>query len=251
MNFNFAIARKPGKNFADGVTTASLGSPNYELALEQHNNYCNTLRDCGVKITLLEADKNFPDGCFVEDVAIITDKIAIITIPGTKSRIGEQFQIAQKLFELQPLYNLKQPGTVDGGDILRVHNHFYIGRSSRTNEDGSRQITNILTSYGFTTSEIEVSDGLHLKSGATYIGDNVIVATRQFAAFFPDQDVIVVEKEEEYAANCLRINDTTIIPGGYPLLKKKLLKKKFKVIELDMSEFKKMDGSLTCLSLLY
>jgi dimethylargininase len=251
MVYKQAIVRKPGKNFADGITTSDLGQPDFDLAIDQHQQYCNALKSCGLKIVELKADVNFPDGCFVEDVAIVTDRIAIITIPGNVSRNGEQFSVSQTMFELRPLYNLKQPGTVDGGDILRVENHFYIGRSNRTNEDGSRQLSNILNSYGFTTSEILVSEGLHLKSSVTYIGDNTIVATEQYAPFFPGMDVVVVGEDESYAANCLQVNNHTIISSGFPELKKKLTKKKRKLIELDMSEFRKMDGSLTCLSLLF
>lgn len=251
MIYKYAIVRKPGSNFADGITTAELGQPDFGLAIAQHQKYCNALESAGLKIMTLDADINFPDGCFVEDVAIVTENVAIITIPGNATRVGEQLSVSQSLFELRPLYNLKHPGTVDGGDVLRVENHFFIGRSNRTNKDGSRQLSNILHSYGFTTSEIPVDEGLHLKTGTTYIGDNTIVATEWFAPYFPDLDVIIVGEDEQYAANCLSVNNHLIISSGFPDLKKKLSKKKRKLIELDMSEFRKMDGSLTCLSLLF
>lgn len=251
MVYKKAIVRKPGPNFADGITSSNLGKPEIDIAIFQHQQYCNALKSCGLSLISLKADINFPDGCFVEDVAIVTENVAIITIPGNTTRVGEQLSVSQTLFELRPLYNLKHPGTVDGGDVLRVENHFFIGQSNRTNKDGSRQLSNILNSYGFTTSEIPVDEGLHLKTGATYIGDNTIVATEHFAPFFPNLDVIIVDEHEQYAANCLSVNNHLIISSGFPDVKKKLSKRKQALIELDMSEFRKMDGSLTCLSLLF
>jgi dimethylargininase len=251
MYYKQAIVRKPGVNFSDGITTSNLGKPDVDLAKAQHQQYCEALKSAGIKIIVLDADNQYPDGCFIEDVAIVTEHVAIITIPGNITRVGEQLSVSQTLFELRPLYNLKQPGTVDGGDVLRVENHFYIGRSYRTNKDGSRQLSNILQSYGFTTSEIPVDEGLHLKSSVSYIGNNTIVATEKYAPFFQNMDVVTVGYDEQYAANCLRVNNYTIIPSGFPELKKSLSKKKRKLMELDMSEFRKMDGSLTCLSLLF
>jgi dimethylargininase len=242
--------RKPGLNFAEGVTTAGLGKPDYVKALEQHAAYCDALKRCGLSITILEPDIQYPDGCFVEDTAIITEHGAILTQPGHPARIGEQNAIEQHLLQHMPVQRISGAGTVDGGDILRMQQHFYIGRSDRTNSEGARQLADMLSAYGYTTSEVNVPSGLHLKSSATYLGNNTVVTTKSYAHCFDAGTILDVE-DEEYAANCVRLNDYVLVPKGFPKTKDKLEHAGFRLIELDMTEFRKMDGGLTCLSLLF
>lgn len=245
-----AILRKPGPNFAQGITTADFGMPDYSLALHQHRKYAEALEKSGLLLTVLDADSKYPDGCFVEDTAIITDRVAIITKPGHPARSGEERKISDILAQHMNTEYITDDGTVDGGDILHVNNHFYIGRSDRTNAEGSRQLAAILDQYGYTSSEIPVTAGLHLKSSATYIGENTILTTPAYAKYFEAHTVIDVE-DEDYAANCVLVNGKVFFASGFPKTKAKLLAAGFELIELDMSEFRKMDGGLTCLSLLY
>jgi dimethylargininase len=264
MKYTHAIVRKPEKTFVNGITTSLLGKPDVNLAIKQHEAYSQALSDAGVEVHVLEADIDFPDGCFVEDTAIVTEKGAVITRPGDPTRRNEIDSIATTLSVFKKLQFIADPGTVDGGDILRIENHFYIGRSSRTNSAGASQLAHLLSTMGFTSSEVSVGDILHLKTGASYIGNETLICVEQFKSHFKNYTTITVEADEDYFANTVSVNDTLIVPGGFPnslkkvqqhvdshFLKQKVQPKEIKIVELNMSEFQKMDGGLTCLSLLW
>ncbi len=248
---NTTILRPPASTFATGITTASLGQPDYEKALEHHRAYGAALQQCGLQLILLDADERYPDGCFVEDTAIVTEELAILCRPGAASRWGEVAAVAEVLAEYRPLAAIKPPGTVDGGDILRVDNHFYIGRSKRTNAKGARQLAGMLSECGYTSSEVTVRSVLHLKTGVTYIGKNTFMAIDEFAGRFASDQVIRVGEEEAYAANCLLANGTVLAPTGFPKVKGQIAELGYPIIELEMTEFRKMDGGVTCLSLVF
>jgi dimethylargininase len=249
--FTKAIVRRPGKNFADGITTSNLGKPLFDIALQQHNAYCNALIKCGLDVTILEADERYPDGCFVEDTAIVTEKVAIIAKPGDKARLGEEEKIAKILSEYRSVETITLPAQLDGGDIMRVENHFYIGMSKRTNQEGANQLAKILSKYGYTSSQLPVKTVLHLKTGITYLGNNNFIANEEFANCFPKASTIKLSEDESYSANCLKINNHLLIPKGFPKSKKQIEDLGYNIIEVEMSEFRKMDGGLTCLSLLF
>ncbi|MCJ7820293.1 MAG: arginine deiminase family protein [Bacteroidales bacterium] len=249
--YSQAIVRRPGSNFAGGITTSGLGRPDFERALAQHNAYCDALRRCGVEVTVLVADERYPDGCFVEDTAVVTGKVAVITRPGAITRRGEEAEIAWVLAGYSETVTIEPPGTLEGGDILRAENHYFIGISARTNREGAQQLSAILEKHGYTSSLIEVRAGLHLKSDIAYLGEANFIATPAFSAIAPSANVIILEQDEYYSANCLRVNDFLLIPSGFPKSKKGITDLGYSIIELDMSEFRKMDGGLTCLSLLF
>ena len=249
--FTRAIVRQPGINFAQGITTATLGAPDIALAQRQHAAYCAALRACGLAVTVLPADTRYPDGCFVEDTAILTERVAVLARPGDPTRRGETDRIAAELAPGKPVEPIAAPGTLDGGDVLRVGDHFYIGQSQRTNAAGAEQLTHILTRHGYTASTVPVRTVLHLKTGITYLGDDTFIATAEFADRFAEYDPIVVIPAEAYAANCLRVNDRVLVPAGFPMAYRRLAEQGLELILLDMSEYEKMDGGLTCLSLLY
>ena len=246
------IVRKLCKNFAMGITTAEIGKPNYEKAMKQHEAYIEAFKKCGCNVVVLEADERYPDSTFVEDVAIVTEKCAIITKPGAESRKGEEKEIieALKKFYVNIEY-LTGEACLDGGDILRVENHFYIGQSKRTNAEGAKQLTEMLSKYGYTASTADVKHILHLKTGVVYLENNILVATGEFKEqeLFKDFRMIKVDDNEAYSTNCILINGYLIIATGFIKSKKALVDAGFKIIEVDMSEFEKMDGGLTCLSL--
>jgi len=246
-----AIVRRPGRNFAEGITTSNLGKPDFEKALDQHSKYCDALKGCGLELIVLEADERYPDGCFVEDTAIVTSEVAIITRPGASSRMGEEAEISGILSEFRKIETIKLPGTLDGGDVLRVGNHFFIGISGRTNRDGARQLSAILSKYNYTASETEVGQGLHLKSGIAYLGKGNFISSERFSKIAGSSRIIIIDQDESYSANCLQANDFLIIPFGFPKSKKKIVEFGYNIIELEMSEFRKMDGGVTCLSLLF
>lgn len=255
MKFSRAIVRPPSATFANGLTTAHLGKPDLTRALQQHAAYCATLQRCGLTLTRLDADDAFPDSTFVEDPAVLTANLAILTHPGAPGRRGEVAAIATAL---APFYartaRIESPGTVDGGDICQADDHFFIGLTARTNADGARQLADILTSEGYTSSLLDVRNAasvLHLKSGMSYLGDGRIVAMEAIADHpsFAGYDVIRVTPDESYAANLLRINDSVILADGFPRIAEAVRAAGHAIIPLNMSEFRKMDGSLSCLSL--
>ncbi|MBI4454043.1 N(G),N(G)-dimethylarginine dimethylaminohydrolase [Candidatus Woesearchaeota archaeon] len=249
--YTHAIVKKPGINFAKGITTANLGKPKYEKAALQHRLYCEALKKCGLKVIVLEPDLRHPDGCFVEDTAIITEKSAIITQPGDLSRRGEKEEIAEIISNYKKIRCIKSPGTIDGGDILRINNHFYIGLSKRTNKAGAKQLAIILSKDGYTSSTIPVKSVLHLKTGVTYISNNNLIAIKEFSNRFKLFNIIKVDEDENYSANCLFVNNFLMVPKGFPKTKQKISELRYNIIEVEMSEFRKMDGGLTCLSLLF
>ncbi len=249
--YSKAIVRRPGKNFAKGITTSDLGRPDFEKAFEQHVAYCDALVKCGVEPIVLEADERYPDGCFVEDTAIVNSKVAIITNPGAASRRGEEVEISRVLSGFRKSETIEFPGTLEGGDILRVEGHYFIGISARTNKEGADQLSAILSGYGFTSSEIKVKAGLHLKSDIAYLGQGNFISTPEFSKIVHSANTIIPDPDESYSANCLLVNDFLLIPKGFPKSKKKIADLGYNIIELEMSEFRKMDGGLTCLSLLF
>lgn len=253
--FKHAIVRTPGNNFDAGLTTAALGVPRFDLALAQHESYCNALRECGLSLTTLAADLRFPDSTFVEDTAILTAGGAILTRPGAAAREGEVDAIRSAILNFFPCpLTIDAPGTLDGGDICEAEDHFFLGLSHRTNEEGARQLAGLLASLGYTSSVIDVrpmTSILHLKSGIAYVGDNTLVVMEELAdnPQFRDYARIRVQLEESYAANCVRINDRVLVAAGYPRLAADLAARGFNPLALAMQEFQKMDGGLSCLSL--
>lgn len=250
--FTKAIVRTPCKNLESGITSAKLGKPDILFALPQHQDYIITLKNCGLEVITLKADENYPDSTFVEDTALLTPKCAIITNPGALSRKGEITEIKKVLLSLyRNVEEIKDPSTVEAGDVMMVEDHYYIGLSERTNSSGASQLIKILDKYGMTGSTISLEKVLHLKSGVSYLGNNNLLVSGEFITKteFQKFNLILVDEDESYAANSLWINDNAIVPKGFPKTKKKIEKLGYKTIEVDVSEFRKLDGGLSCLSL--
>ena len=228
--------------------------PDYALALKEHDTYIEALKQCDVDVTVLEADERYPDSCFVEDPALITSKCAIITNPGAASRNGEKNEIIgaiRKFFDDDHIEYIQDPGTLEGGDVMMVGDHFYVGRSARTNEEGIRQLTEILAKYGLTCSEVTLEKVLHLKTGVNYLENNNMLVSGEFVTK-PDFEMyhrVEIPEEEAYAANCIWVNDTVIVPEGYPAVLKAVQDMGYRTLTVDTSEFRKLDGGLSCLSL--
>ncbi|WP_257349693.1 dimethylarginine dimethylaminohydrolase family protein [Pseudalkalibacillus decolorationis] len=246
------IVKTPGESYMNGLTTSDLGSPDYEKLLEQHNAYLEALKKCGVSITLLPASEEFPDSTFVEDTAVLTPEFAVISNPGAASRNKEKKEIKSVLNRFYDKFHyIKSPGTLDGGDVLQVDDHFYIGISDRTNEEGARQLKGIVESEGYKGTIVPLQKFFHLKTGISYLGNNVIVTAGEFIdhSDFQQYKKITVAPEEEYSANCIRVNNYVIIPKGYKDTIHQINEAGYETIELEMSEFQKHDGGLSCLSL--
>lgn len=253
--FKNVIVRRPSKSMVNGITSSpELGKPDYELALKQHDAYIDALGACGVKVTVLEALEEYPDSCFVEDTAVLTPKCAIITNPGALSRRGESalmVETIRKFYRDDQIENITSPGTIEGGDVMMVGNHFYVGLSARTNEDGYKQFKEALEKYGHTCSLVPLEKVLHLKTGVNYIENNNMLVAGEFIEKedFKSFNKIIVPENEAYGANCIWVNGKVIVPKGYPTVEKCIRELGYDVILIDTSEYRKLDGGLSCLSL--
>jgi len=250
--FSRAIVRIPCEAMIRGITTANLGVPDYQKALVQHADYIQALKECDLDVTILAADDDFPDSTFVEDVALMTPSCAILTNPGAVSRNQE---VKSMLPVLKEFYNsvetIKAPGTIEAGDIMMVGKHFYIGLSERTSQAGAEQMISILQQYGMTGSVIKLSEVLHLKTGLGYLENNNLLACGEFLTKqeFQRYNLLEVTADEAYAANSVWINDTVLVPHGFPKTRKLIESAGYQVRIVDVSEFQKLDGGLSCLSL--
>lgn len=252
MYFKQTIVKKPGESYLNGLTTTDLGKPNFNKLLVQHSAYIEALKKADVAVHELGPSEEFPDSCFVEDTAVLVPEFAVVTNPGAASRNREIIEIEEVLKEYYSEFRyIEAPGTLDGGDVMQIEKDFFIGISDRTNEEGAKQLKEILEKAGYTATILTLEEFFHLKTGITYLGDNAVVAAGEFINHpaFEKYKKIVVPKEEEYTANTIRVNDYVIVPEGFPITKQKIEEAGFKTITVEMTEFQKHDGGLSCLSL--
>ena len=249
--FTRAILRRPGPDFASGLTTSALGPAELPAMLAQHAAYAAALSRLGLQLELLDPLPGFPDAYFVEDVAVIVPELAIVGRPGAPSRRGEADAINFVLAKHRPVANLTGDATLDGGDVLVVDKRVWVGRSSRTNQEGIAQLTALLAPHGYEVRKAEVPDGLHFKSSVTYVGNGTLLATEAFASLpaLEGCAVITAARGEEFAANTLFVNGTLLVPAGAPETRQKLDALGVPIVALEISEVRKMDGGLTCMSL--
>lgn len=253
--FSRAIVRPPGRNFAEGLTTAGLGPPDLATALEQHRAYGKALRRCGLEVIELPPDEERPDSTFVEDTAVLVGSEAIITRPGAATRRDETADIRTALLPHFPRpTSIHAPGTLDGGDICDAGGIVLIGLSERTNEAGARQLAAWLEGLGVESRTVDIRGTpgiLHLKSGIAFLGDGRLAVIEALAGRpeLSGFEEVRVPAGEEYAANCFRVNGTSITPAGHPRFSAVLRSLGLPLLELEISEFRKMDGGLSCLSL--
>ncbi len=253
--FTRAIVKPPCTRFAAGLTSVDLGQPDLDRACEQHQAYCQALEMCGLEVVALAADEEHPDSTFVEDTAVLTARGAIITRPGAESRRAEIDAIEPVLRRYyKDIHSIREPGTVDGGDVCQIGEHFLIGVSNRTNEEGANQLARRLESLGYTSGLIDIrgiSNILHLKSGLAYIGGKRLLISETFPTHeeFRRYELTYLSSVEQYAANCVALNGKVLIAAGFDTMKNQLEDLGYQTIALEMSEFEKMDGGLSCLSL--
>lgn len=250
------LSRKPAPTVANGLTTSQhLGVPNYDKTLMQYEAYIDALAACGCEVRILEADERFPDGHFVEDAAVIFRELAFICRPRSVARVGEVETIAEALSDLHVVMVEGAEAFVEGGDVLFCADRILIGLGERTNRAGAEQLASALRDV---QADIQVElvpfEGvLHLKTGMTALSDALILQSCHFKSDFQVDfvETVVLPQEESYAADVLPINDALLIPRGYPTVEGLATRYYSDVFALDMSEFEKMDGGLTCLSLRY
>jgi len=216
----------------------------YRRAAAQHEKYEERLAALGCTLVHVAAEPDMPDAVFVEDAAIVTDTIAVITRPGAESRRGETESVASALARYRPLRRIEAPATVDGGDVLRIGDKLYAGISQRTNADGVWQLG---------AAPVRFSGCLHLKSAVTEIGDGVLLANPNWVDVeqFPDCEIVEIDSTEPFAANALRLGRILIYSASYPRTLRRLETRGFDVDVIDVSELEKAEAGVTCCSLIF
>ncbi|HYL99538.1 MAG TPA: arginine deiminase-related protein [Blastocatellia bacterium] len=253
------ITRALVRGISDSYTHATVQAPpprpiDLQLARSQHHRYIEVLQALGLDVIHIPQDPDLPDCCFIEDCALLHEGLALITNPGAPSRGRETNAVRSYLGKVaHKVEFMVPPATLDGGDCLRIENRIYVGLSSRSNAEGAARVRETFAPAGLDVIEVPVRGALHLKSVCSYLGNGFLVLAGDTISpsVFGDVEILPVSREEAYAANCLAINGTVICSAGYPVTQSKIKAAGFDVVPLDMSEIKKGDGSLTCLSILF
>jgi dimethylargininase len=222
-------------------------------AVAQHQAYQNILGELGVRVLSLPAEPDLPDAVFVEDAAVITDEVGIISRMGAPSRRPEATTLVDIISRYRPVKRLVEPATLDGGDVVRSERHLFVGLSKRTNEGGIAQLSDVLRPYNYLVESVEVRGCLHLKSACSYLGDNTLLVNRSWIDTdrLSGFELIDVPEDEPAAANVLLIGDVVIIGASFPKTRALLEERDFKVRTVDVSELQKAEAGITCTSLIF
>jgi dimethylargininase len=221
-------------------------------ARAQHAAYRSALRALGVEVRVLAAEPDLPDAVFVEDAAVVVEECAVVTRPGLDSRRGEIESVAAALEPVRPVSRITAPGTLEGGDVLRVGRTLFVGQTPRTNTEGTRQLSTCLEPHGYDVVAVTPTGCLHLKSAATFVGDETLLVNPEWidVGQFSRWQCVPVAPEEPFGANALLVGDTVFTAASAPLTRRKLDALGFHTEVLDTSEFEKAEAALTCLSIL-
>jgi dimethylargininase len=224
-----------------------------ELADRQHHLYETALVELGCQLIQLPAESDLPDSVFVEDIAIVLDELAIITRPGALSRRAEVPSIAAALQPYRPLVYIQEPGTIDGGDVLRIDRTIYIGLTERSSQDAVEQVRSAVVPYEYQVVGVPVKGCLHLKSAVTLAAPGTLLINPDWvdAAHFEGFTLILVHPQEPSAANGLLIDDTLIYPAEFPLTYQRLEEAGLNIRLVPASEVAKAEGAVTCCSLIF
>ncbi len=223
------------------------------LARTQHHQYEAALRELGCEVISLPPEADLPDSVFVEDVALVFDEVAVITRPGADSRKPEAASIARALAPYRTLFTIEAPGTIDGGDVLRVGRTVYVGLSSRSNQAGVEQLQGFLAPYGYTVKGVEVTGCLHLKSAATQVSEDALLINPAWVdrAIFGEMRFIEVDNGEPSAANAVWLGGAVIYPSSFPRTQRRLEEAGLQLKIVDATEVAKAEGAVTCCSLVF
>lgn len=247
-----AIVRPPTAAIARCELTYLDREPiDADLALQQHAAYVACLRDLRMEVLALPPEADLPDATFVEDAAVVLDEVAVITRPGAASRHPEVTSVSEALRPYRTLLTITTPGTLDGGDVLHIGHDLYVGAGGRSNAEGVAQLRDLLAPHGYRVHAVNVTGCLHLKSAVTSLGDGLLLVNPDWLdlAPFTQYELLSVAPDEPYAANTLRIGDTTLHPAGFPHTTNLLAAHGLSLRTLDISEMQKAEAALTCLSL--
>lgn len=222
-------------------------------ARAQHGDYQRALETLGCRVLTLPAEPALPGSVFVEDVAIVLDEVAVMTRPGALSRRAEVASVADVLRGHRRLLAIGAPGTLDGGDVMRVGRTLYVGESARSNAAGIAQLRALLGAHGYVVQGVPTHGCLHLKSAVTQLGSDTLLLQPEWVDRdrFAGLRVIEVDPAEPHAANVLRIGDVLVMPASFPRTRQRLLDAGFHVTAVDVSELQKAEGAVTCCSLVF
>jgi dimethylargininase len=223
------------------------------IARAQHHAYENLLGTLGARVISLPAEPDLPDSMFVEDPAIVLDELAVIFPLGTETRRREAASLALALAKYRKLEYISLPGTLEGGDVLRIGRKIFVGLTQRSNAEGIRQLAAILAPHNYEVIAVPVTGCLHLKSAVTHLGRNTSLANRAWFDTTPlgSFEWIEVDPAEPHAANALALSGTIIFPASFPRTRARIEARGFHVTSLDISELQKAESGLTCSSLLF
>lgn len=254
MVASLGLVRAVPDSFPRALVRSGRPTLDASVARRQHVAYRSALRDAGVDLQVVDFDENHPDCPFIEDVAVVIDGLAVITRPGAPSRRGERDGVAAALSPLFALRRIEAPGTIDGGDVLRVGQTFYVGRSERTNEEGFAQFARYAAEVGVSVASVGVRDVLHLKSAAAVLDHETLLLGRGLVdeEVFAGLRLVDTVFEERAVCSALRLPDDTILmTESAPATAQRVADAGFGTAAIDVSEFQAADGGLTCLSVLF
>jgi dimethylargininase len=222
-------------------------------ARQQHEAYEDCLRAMGMEVISLPPEPDLPDSVFVEDPAIALDEIAVMTLPGAESRRAEGKTLAAALRTFRPLRHIAAPGTLEGGDVMRIGKKLYVGASARSNASGMAQLTEILRPFGYAVQGVAVRGCLHLKSGSTYLGEGIVLANREWVdtEALAGLRIVDVSPDEPPAANVLALNGIALLPSCFPKTAEIVSGLGWKALTVDISELRKAEAGVTCSSLIF
>ncbi len=235
------------------LTFAPRVAIDIDLALQQHERYQLALSSLGCEIVDIPTEPGLADSVFIEDTAIVLDEIAVLCRPGAASRRPEVTGVADVLRQYRTLASIEAPGTLDGGDLLRMRDIIYAGLSTRSNHSGIKQLRDILANYGFSVKPVETTKTLHLKSAVTEVAPGTLLINADWVnrSAFEDYELIDIAKEETHAANALRVGNDVIYPSSFPRTMDMLGTRGINIIPVDLSELQKAEGAATCCSLIF
>ncbi|OOG60255.1 arginine deiminase family protein [Rhodanobacter sp. C03] len=222
-------------------------------ASAQHHDYQHALEALGCRLLTLPAEPDLPDAVFVEDTAIVLDEVAVLTRPGALSRRAEVPSVAEVLRRYRPVLVIDAPGTLDGGDVLRLGRTLYVGQSARSNAEGIAQLRELLAGHGYAVRGVPTRGCLHLKSAVTQVADDTLLLQPDWVdrELFASFRIIEVDPGEPHAANVLRIGDALLMPASFPRTQQRLLEAGFEVTGVEVAELQKAEGAVTCCSLVF
>jgi dimethylargininase len=224
----------------------------YDRAVAQHQDYCRLLRRCGAEVCTLEINRNFPDSVFIEDTALVLAEVAVLASMGSECRRGEPAGIEPELRKLREVERIEWPAKLEGGDILPVGRTLLVGVSSRTNRAGISALTGVASRYSYRVLPVPVHGCLHLKTACTALPDNSLLVNPAWldSKALEGFDWVPIPEEEPWAANVLPVGSQVCMPAAHPRTAALLRDRGFEVATVDLSEFAKAEGGITCLSLL-